>query len=106
MDKVNQMFTVGKWVTKVGLEKTFIAEWESFARWTGRNQPGAGIGYLLQDPERPQQFVSFGPWENVEAINTWRDRPEFKAFVIRVRELCEDFQPQSLILVASSAEHP
>jgi heme-degrading monooxygenase HmoA len=102
MVTINQPYTVGKWITRGGKEKAFIAEWEKFAKWTARNQPGAGMGYLLQDPERPQQFTSFGPWENFEAIRAWRERSEFKAFVARVRELCEDFQPQSLVLVANS----
>ena len=102
MIKVNQPYTVGKWIAKVGSERAFIIEWENFAKWTARNQQGAGIGYLLQDQEKPQQFISFGAWENDAAIKAWRERPEFRAFVSRVRELCEDFQPQSLTLVASS----
>jgi heme-degrading monooxygenase HmoA len=102
MGRSNQPYTVGRWITKVGAESKFIAEWETFARWTGRNQPGAGIGKLLQDQDRPQQFISFGPWENAEAIKAWRERPEFREFVSKVRDLCEDFQPQSLELVASS----
>ncbi len=102
MIKFNQPYTVGKWVTRVGSEKAFITEWEIFAKWTAANQQGAGIGYLLQDEENPQKFISFGAWDNSDAIRAWRERPEFKAFVSKVRELCEDFQPQSLALVASS----
>jgi quinol monooxygenase YgiN len=104
MVKLHQPYTVGKWVTKVGSEKAFIAEWESFAQWTSRNQGGAGTGCLLQDQEKPQQFISFGPWENVESINAWRERPEFKEFVAKVRGLLEEFQPQTLLIVASSEQ--
>ncbi len=104
MDAINQPYTLGKWVTKVGNEKTFITEWTKFAQWTARNQKGAGIGYLLQDPEHPRNFISFGAWQSVEAIKAWRDRSEFKAFVIKAKEICEDFQPQSLVLVASSEQ--
>ncbi len=104
MNRIDQPYTLGTWTTKVGKEKAFVAEWKAFARWTAKNQPGAGIGYLLQDPEHPRQFVSFGPWENADAIKAWREHPEFKAFGAKVRELCDDFQPRSLVLAASSAE--
>jgi len=102
MVTINQPYTVGKWTTRVGSEKSFISEWNNFAEWTTRNQQGSGIGILLQNPERPQQFISFGPWTNVDAINAWRDRSEFKAFVVKVKDLCENFQPQSFVLVANS----
>ena len=103
MNKINQPYTLGMWKAKAGNEKTFIAEWEVFAKWTASNQAGAGTGYLLQDAEHSQQFISFDPWENVDAIQAWRERPEFKVFVSKVRELCDDFQPRFLVLVSSSA---
>lgn len=104
MIKVNQPYTVGKWTTRIGSERAFITEWERFAKWTAKNQQGAGIGYLLQDKEKPQEFISFGPWENDDAIKAWRERPEFKTFVSTIGELCAKFQPQSLALVATSAQ--
>lgn len=103
MNNPNQLYTLGNWTTKVGNEQAFIAEWEKFAKWTALHQKGAGVGNLLQDPEHPRQFVSFGPWDSPEAIKAWREQPEFKAFVSKVRDLCEDFQPRNLVLVASSA---
>ncbi len=102
MITINQPYTLGKWIAKAGCEEAFIAEWTSLAKWTAMNQGGAGIGYLLQDPQQPQYFISFGAWQTVEAIKEWRDRSEFKAFVVKAKELCEDFQPHLLTLVASS----
>src|SRR5512140_3451656 len=98
------LYTVGIWTARPGKEKAFIAEWESFAQWTSKNQPGAQTGYLLQDARHPEQFISFGPWESEKAINNWRETPEFKAFGAKVRDLCTEFQPRSLALVASSEE--
>lgn len=95
-------YAVGLWTVKPGKEQQFIAQWEAFARWTSEHQPGAQTGYLLQDPKNPQQFISFGPWENDDAMNAWRERPEFKAFAASAREICAEFQPRSLNLVASS----
>ncbi len=102
MNKINELYTLGVWTVKKGNEKSFKSAWENFARWTARNQPGTGKGFLLQDSEKPQQFISFGPWENAEAIKSWRERPEFKAFFSQARELCEELRPQTLVLVATS----
>jgi len=102
MSKIDQLYTVGKWVTKPGFEKQFISGWEAFAKWTAVNIPGAGTGSLLQNRERPQEFISFGPWESPEAVKAWRESPEFKKSVSQLREMCEEFQPQSFTLVASS----
>jgi len=104
MSTSNQLYTHGTWKTKVGNERAFIAEWQEFARWTAQHQQGVGTAYLLQDPDHPQQFISFGPWDDGEAIKAWRELPEFKAFVLKVRDLCEEFQPRTLIVAASSSE--
>lgn len=104
MNDLNQPYTAGNWFVKVGSEEAFIAEWKSFAHWTAQHQTGTGTGYLLQDPEHPQHFISFGAWKNLDAIKEWRERPEFKAFVGKVKMLCDDFQPQTLKLVATSEE--
>src|SRR5260221_14289740 len=97
-------YTLGIWTAKPGKEQAFIAEWEAFARWTGTNIQGTGTAPLLQDSDHPEQFISFGPWQNPEAIKAWRVSVEFKAFVSKVRELCDDFRPRSLVEVASSSE--
>jgi heme-degrading monooxygenase HmoA len=102
METVGQPYTLGLWTAKAGKEKMFIAEWKAFSAWTAEHQPGAKKGYLLQDSRNPQQFISFGPWENAEVINAWRESPEFRDFGMKVRELCDEFQPRSLLLVATS----
>ena len=102
MTNLNQPYTVGKWIAKAGKENLFIREWEAFALWTAKTQAGAGIGNLLQNRDRSQEFISFGSWDSYSSIKTWRESPEFKTFASKVRELCEDFQPLSLILVANS----
>ncbi len=102
MPKLNQPFTVGLWTVKPGNQKAFVSAWTEFARWTAEHQRGAGTGYLLQDPGNPNEFISFGPWENSEAINAWRERAEFKAFAAKAKELCSRFEPRTLLLAAST----
>jgi hypothetical protein len=41
-------------------------------------------------------FVSFGPWESLEAIETWRSLDGWKERVERVRELLVSFEPSTL----------
>ena len=102
--KTNQPYTLGIWTVKPGNEAAFIAEWGSFAQWSSKNQRGADTAYLLQDSDRPQQFISFGGWESPENIKEWRGRPEFQAFVSKARPLCEEFQPHSMKLVAVAGQ--
>jgi quinol monooxygenase YgiN len=100
MPKVGKLFTSGHWLVKAGKENEFISAWESFAQWTLQSQVGAGTGHLLQDSEDSRSFLSFGPWDNTEAIEQWRQEAEFQAFVGRARELCDEIQPRTLNLVA------
>src|SRR5215208_5491158 len=96
-----QIWTLGRWRARPGRAEDFREAWRSFANWTKANQAGAGSAYLGQDESDPQNFFSFGPWDNASSVASWRSRPEFAAFVAQVRELCEDFQPFSLREVAS-----
>ncbi len=100
MPNIGQYFTAGSWLVKPGEESEFIAAWESFAKWTGSTQVGAGTGHLLQDSTNSRSFLSYGPWENAESIDRWRQETEFQAFVGKARELCDDIQPMTLNLVA------
>src|SRR5262249_20202853 len=99
-DESNRLWTLGIWSAKAGRGDEFKAVWQAFADWTCRNQPGASDAFLLRDAQNADRFVSFGPWETPEAAAAWRNLPEFAAFVSKVRELCDDFQPNTLLEVA------
>lgn len=101
-EDVNQKYTLGIWFVKPGKEQEFIGEWTSFAEWTSKNIPGAEKGYLLQDEKNAARFVSFGPWSNEKSIQEWRATNEFKSFVLKAKELCDDFQPNTLKVVSTS----
>lgn len=99
---MGQLYTLGIWTTMEGQESEFIEAWQAFADWTFGSQPGAGSGTLLQNKDTPQRFISFGPWESADSVESWRKQPQFKEFVARARELCEDFEPQNMIVVGQS----
>jgi heme-degrading monooxygenase HmoA len=96
------IYTLGIWTVKPDKEKDFIDEWTSFAKWTSDNIEGAGKGYLLQDKENTLRFISFGPWKDETFIQKWRDSEEFKNFVTKVKGLCDDFQPNTMMEVSTS----
>lgn len=95
-------YTLGIWTVKPGMGEEFIREWTSFAEWTNKNISGSGKAYLLQDEKNPLRFISFGPWADERTIQKWRDSSEFKEFVIKAKELCDDFQPNTLKVVSTS----
>ena len=53
--------------------------------------------------EQPNKFLSFAPWESFEAQRDWKELPEFRERLMRVRSHCEDFEPSTLELVAQLA---
>jgi heme-degrading monooxygenase HmoA len=96
------IYTLGIWTVKPGNEKEFIKGWTEFANWTDKNISGPGKAYLLQDEKNPLRFISFGPWDNEMSIQGWRECNEFKSFVAKVKDLCDDFQPNTLKVVSTS----
>jgi heme-degrading monooxygenase HmoA len=88
-----ELYTCGIWTVIAGREDDFVAAWEDLARWTKENVDGAGWAELVQDEERPNRFLTFGPWKNAEAIEAWRATDGFRERVGRMRELLESFEP-------------
>jgi len=45
--------------------------------------------------DHPSTNISFAPWESFEAQRAWKELPEFRERIGRVRGYCEDFQPST-----------
>lgn len=99
---IQRTYTSGNWLIKEGQEKEFIRRWKEFAQWTVKNVPGSGDYYLIAESKNSRHFVSFGSWENQEVVNRWRQLPEFKDFLGKCKQLCEDFHAGDYILKISS----
>lgn len=97
-----KIYTLGIWRTIPGKEDEFIALWQSFADWTTGHVTGSGEGILLLQADNAQRLVSFGPWEDAESVVRWREKPEFKQFADRARELCDEFDPLNMQVVGHS----
>jgi ketosteroid isomerase-like protein len=70
---------------------------------TGRDAPGgdSGSGWakLLRDRRTPNRFVSFGPWDSLEAIERRRDLPGWEERTRLIRELLDGFEESEFELV-------
>ena len=89
---MTETYTNGIWLVAEGKEYDFVAAWREFASW-GRTWPGCGTLRLVRDHHEPSRFMSFAPWESFEAQRAWKDSPEFKERIMRVRQHVEDFTP-------------
>lgn len=96
---MSEVFSSGVWKPKVGEEEEFVRAWTEFARWVS-DQPGAGPVRLTRDLEESERYVSFAPWESLEAMQDWKDSPEFRQHMEPVQEHVAEFSPTELELVA------
>lgn len=89
---MTEIYTVGIWTVKAGREEEFVAAWRAMGEATIAEFPAAH-GRLLRDVENPGRFVSFGPWDSLEAVDAWRASIPFKEGVARIRDLLDAFEP-------------
>ncbi len=103
---MSDLFTYGRWVVKDGMEGDFIERWDDLADWTAEHVEGSSWAMLLQDREDPRVFMSFGPWESLEAIEAWRGVDGFQDRVGMLQELLASFEALTMQTVASSGIRP
>ncbi len=90
------VWTQGTWTVKPGREEEFVRAWGAM-----RDSVLAGFGAiepptLLRDHERPNVFVSFGPWSDVDHISRFRGSEEFVQAFAALGELLDDFRTLTL----------
>ena len=95
---MSETYTSGAWVVKAGEEEDFVREWTEFASWAS-GFDGSGTFRLVRDLDRPATYMSFAPWESFDAQQAWKEEPEFRERIMRVRRHCEEFQPTTHELV-------
>lgn len=97
---MGEIWTHGTWTVTPGREGDFVRAWEELGNWTVTAFPGAH-GTLLRDTERPNVFISFGPWPDRETAARWRASDEFQERLAAIRETLERFEPMLLEHVVS-----
>jgi heme-degrading monooxygenase HmoA len=93
-----ETYTSGIWIVKPGEEDAFVQAWTEFVTWAS-SMTGSGEFRLVRDLEQPGSYLSFAPWESFDSQQAWKEQPDFRERIMRVRSHCEDFQPATYQLV-------
>ena len=93
-------YSTGSWQPFPGQDEPFLEAWREFAGWAARSPGAAGDALLVRDLRDPGRFVSFLPWESLEAIKSWKAHPEFKERMGRVQAHVDKFAPTETEVVA------
>ncbi len=95
-DGEGKIYSAGIWTVKPGMEEAFLRRWKEFAVWTDEHQEGVVGVVMVQDAEKPNVFISFGPWADLENIRQWRQTPAFAAAFRDFKDLCEKIEPHTM----------
>jgi heme-degrading monooxygenase HmoA len=96
---VAEHFSHTTWIVKEGREDDFVTRWTEFAVWSAA-EGLRSHAQLLRDIDDSRHFVSFGPWETLDAVRRWRTLPGFHEHVARLSEVLESFEPHTFELIA------
>ena len=97
---MTETYTSGLWVVKPGEEDAFVEEWRAFVTWAS-GMAGSGTFRLVRDVDQPGRYMSFAPRGSFDAQQAWKELPEFRERIGRVRSHCEEFQPSTHELVTT-----
>jgi heme-degrading monooxygenase HmoA len=95
---MTETYTCGRWTVKAGEDDAFVRAWEDFVGWAS-GFDGSQTFRLVRDVDTPSDYMSFAPWDSFEAQNAWKQNPEFRERIGRVRAHCDDFTPLVFELV-------
>jgi heme-degrading monooxygenase HmoA len=96
------IYTAGMWTVKLGKEAQFVEAWQELAAGSAREFPGASA-VLLRDRDRPNVFLSCGPWQSLEEVEAWRASAIFEQGLAKIRPLLDAFEPHTMDSVAASS---
>ena len=104
MAKIGRPYSSVNWLVKEGSEEEFVGRWTAFVEWSLKNAPGVESAILVRDSANPHRFLSLGAWDTAEAMQAWRQMPEFQELFGACRELCDEVQVHSYTLVAAPSK--
>jgi quinol monooxygenase YgiN len=89
------VWTHGTWTVKPGQEAAFVMAWSNLAR-ASLGVFGSAPPTILRDRERPNVFVTFGPFESIEDVDDFRASDLFHEGLSTIRPLLESFEAATL----------
>ena len=93
-------YSTGSWLPFPDQEEPFLEAWKAFSGWAIAMPGAAGEALLVRDLRDPDRFVSFLPWESLEAIQAWKAHAEFKERMSHVQQHIDKFAPTETEVVA------
>jgi quinol monooxygenase YgiN len=89
------VWTHGTWTVKAGQEEAFVEAWSKLAR-ASLGRFGTAPPTILRDRDRPNVFVTFGPFASIEDVDDFRASDLFREGVGTIRPLLESFEAATL----------
>ena len=93
-----EIFTYGRFEVPSENEDAFVAKWSEFATWVS-TQPGAQTLRLVRDVRNAGRFVSFGQWDDADAVQAWKSSDEFKQRLGQIVKQSSEFEPTELVVL-------
>lgn len=84
-----QPYTYGYYVVKQGQEREFRTAWENMARESLKHYRVTGPVRLLQNPDNPQEYISYCEWIHLNDIKDWMEQPYYKEFNTLAQQYCD-----------------
>ena len=94
------VYTLGLWTVQDGRQDDFVRAWLDMGTRTRAEFPEA-TGTLLRDRQRPELFISFGPWESEAAVVAWRESDAFRQGIASISEVLQNFEPHTMEHIAT-----
>lgn len=91
-----EIFTSGRFEVEPANETAFVEAWSEFATWASQ-RAGAGTLRLARDVRNPGRFISFGQWDDADAVRGWKSEPDFKQRIGAVVRQAKEFEPTELV---------
>jgi quinol monooxygenase YgiN len=79
-----------------GREEEFVAGWRRMAEGSMSELDVPEAPTLLRVHDRPNVFISFGPWPDDAAVERFRSSAAFTEGVAAIQPLLEQFEPTTL----------
>jgi heme-degrading monooxygenase HmoA len=89
---MGEVYVCGIWTVRTGEEDEFVQRWQDAASWAIRNVDGVGPGRLFRDKAQPNRFLSFGPFDSMDTVEAWRERPEVQDRQAKLADVIENLE--------------
>jgi quinol monooxygenase YgiN len=89
------VWTHGTWTVKPGQEAAFVEAWSDLAR-ASIGRFGTAAPTITRDRERPNVFITFGPFAGADEVEAFRASDLFHEGVATIRPLLESFEAATL----------